>query len=793
MKYVQKIPGIEDLVYAHRGNVVHHCLENYYPDKKMSIPEVKEMFNKEWKKFKLDNSKLKNKKDETWLMILNGINLDLYVTSTELKIYYPDVVAYIDVVNSRDCIISDWKTSTRSEHNEEEYIMQVKFYAWLYYRKFGELPSRTDVKYLKYSGTKAELGCSPTMDDIKEVEKWHKDTRIMMQYYIDNPDKLPPFNTNYFFCPYKHLWNVQEDSIDVKSFIITRYGNYIYVDGLNDFLLNYFADKYSYEKKNAYFIKDKYPNADTTIRLFSKKFKRFPIGFINEVMQSLHDYAVWKNKTPVIKIIDKRYMDKTVIEMPDKLLSGKTLRPYQQEAVDAFVNRKKEGMLEITTGGGKTLVAAEIIRRLRMKTWFIVDKLELLTQAKETFEKNLGLEVGIVGDGKRDIKDINIATIQTVMKILDFSRRFNDVKRQVLNKAWKRYAEANNIIKPEKEKHEEDMTDEEYKLYEKKLDVYKEKQSSFFKSYSFTEDETEYLVKERINIKQDIEEFKDILSECRFLIEDECHKAGAESYYKLGAYMPNTEYRLGITATAFRDDGNDMMMHATLGPILYSLTGQDLIEQGYLMKPQINFFKLSIPKKYITQLENESKNGLLNSEDVYSDFYPNFIVRNKYRNQAIKDICEEYKNETILILVKHIEHGTLLEEMIPGSKYIYGETNKKVREDTLKEFKANKLNVLISTISIFAEGVDIPSLTVIINAAANRGDVKSLQVLGRVLRKDEGKQKALYYDFVDSYTFFGNASKDRMKVFRKEGYKINVFEKDFKEIDSGNYKQTTIN
>src|SRR6056297_1862789 len=144
MKYVQKIPGIEDLVYAHRGNVVHHCLENYYPDKKMSIQEVKEMFNKEWKKFKLDESRLKNKKDETWLMILNGINLDLYVTSTELKLYFPDVVAYIDVVNKKDNIITDWKTSTRSYHNEEEYIKQVKFYSWLYYRKFKKLPSESN-------------------------------------------------------------------------------------------------------------------------------------------------------------------------------------------------------------------------------------------------------------------------------------------------------------------------------------------------------------------------------------------------------------------------------------------------------------------------------------------------------------------------------------------------------------------------------------------------------------------------------------------------------------------------
>ena len=76
MKYIQKIPGIEDLKYAHRGNVVHHILEKYYPDKKLTIPEMKDMFKAEWDGFKLDETSLKNKRDETWLMVLAGINLD---------------------------------------------------------------------------------------------------------------------------------------------------------------------------------------------------------------------------------------------------------------------------------------------------------------------------------------------------------------------------------------------------------------------------------------------------------------------------------------------------------------------------------------------------------------------------------------------------------------------------------------------------------------------------------------------------------------------------------------------
>jgi len=339
MKYIQHIPGIENLVYAHRGNVVHHVLEKYYPDKSMSDKQIKDSFEYEWKFFNLQESTLKTHEDETWQMVCRGIALDLYVTSTELKIYYPDVVAYIDVVNSRDAIITDWKTSTRTNVNEKEYLKQVIFYAWLYYRKFNVLPSYTDVRYLKYTGVKCELGKQPTMADIQEIEQWHHDIRVKMQYYVENPKELPEFNQSNFFCPYKHLWNLNVGGENVSSFVINMYGNFFYVDGLNEFLKTHFNNKYSYEIKAAYFIKLKKPDANTVTRLFSKKLNRFPIGFLKDVMKSLYDYAIWRNKIPNINIIDKRYLDTTKVQMPDHLLSGKTLRPYQQKAVNVFLRQ----------------------------------------------------------------------------------------------------------------------------------------------------------------------------------------------------------------------------------------------------------------------------------------------------------------------------------------------------------------------------------------------------------------------------------------------------------------------
>jgi len=134
------------------------------------------------------------------------------------------------------------------------------------------------------------------------------------------------------------------------------------------------------------------------------------------------------------------------------------------------------------------------------------------------------------------------------------------------------------------------------------------------------------------------------------------------------------------------------------------------------------------------------------------------------------------RGKKILILTKLVDHGKFLEETIPRSKHLYGGTNKKERAEIFKDFTDGNLDVLISTISIFAEGIDVPQLDIVINAAANAGEVKTIQVLGRVLRKLVGKENAMYFDFYDETKFFRLASLARMRALRREGHMVEKVE-----------------
>lgn len=100
-----------------------------------------------------------------------------------------------------------------------------------------------------------------------------------------------------------------------------------------------------------------------------------------------------------------------------------TLRNYQVEALTNLRRAIRAGsraiVLQLPTAGGKTTVAAEVMKGAVAKgnkAWFIVDSVELVNQSHERFEHE-GLETGVImgQDERTDYsKPVQVATIQTL-------------------------------------------------------------------------------------------------------------------------------------------------------------------------------------------------------------------------------------------------------------------------------------------------------------------------------------------------------------------------------------------
>jgi superfamily II DNA or RNA helicase len=223
--------------------------------------------------------------------------------------------------------------------------------------------------------------------------------------------------------------------------------------------------------------------------------------------------------------------------------------------------------------------------------------------------------------------------------------------------------------------------------------------------------------------------FKDV--DC--VVIDEFHHSAAETYQEVNLnHLKNVFYRIGLTATNFRNDGADIALEGVLSEVLYEYPVQTAIEEGYLTKPRFEIVPMP--------MELSASN--------YQKAYKEGIVLNEQRNHTIAEIASEHKNQKMLILVQHKEHGEKLKELIQWADFIHGEEKDDVRQKMLKDFETGKLNCLIGT-SVIGEGVDLPSAEVLIMAGGGKARSQIIQNIGRVLRIKPGKKEALIYDFDD--------------------------------------------
>ena len=88
-------------------------------------------------------------------------------------------------------------------------------------------------------------------------------------------------------------------------------------------------------------------------------------------------------------------------------------RPYQREAVDAWLRASGRGIVVLPTGAGKTIVAFDAIARLGVRTLVVVPTIELLRQWRSGAAQHLTApeaEVGAIGGGERTRGPITIIT-----------------------------------------------------------------------------------------------------------------------------------------------------------------------------------------------------------------------------------------------------------------------------------------------------------------------------------------------------------------------------------------------
>ncbi len=416
---------------------------------------------------------------------------------------------------------------------------------------------------------------------------------------------------------------------------------------------------------------------------------RFPVGLLPRVQEFFSQRGIYvpviDQRTPIIKSSE--------IDISGNLQALKKLpRPYQVMAMEKAVETDR-GIVRIATGGGKTMVAALIAAKLGKPTIVYVIGKDLLYQLQKFFTQVFGFEIGIIGDGKCEIRDINVATVWSVGQALGIK---------------------NNASL-------DDSSDQE-----KNMD------SSKFK-----------------NIKQ-------MLLDARVHIMDECHLAACDTVQAISRHIKG-EYVYGMSASPWRDDGADMLIEAFLGRKIVDIGARNLIDQGYLVEPNIRFLA---PKPYAF------KTG------KYQSIYSKYVVENEQRNgMVIKGAMKLVEQGFVpLVLFHTIKHGDILFKELNknvSTALLSGKDNSNIREKIKTELEDGKLKCLVAS-KIFDIGVDLPILSGLVIAGGGKSSVRALQRIGRVIRPYPGKKVSAVLDFADQAPYLKDHADIRRQIYESE-------------------------
>lgn len=241
-----------------------------------------------------------------------------------------------------------------------------------------------------------------------------------------------------------------------------------------------------------------------------------------------------------------------------------------------------------------------------------------------------------------------------------------------------------------------------------------------------------------------------LITEVDAVFIDEFHHAAAETYQEVNLnHLKNTYYRIGVTATNFRNDGSDLALEAVLSEVLYEYSIAQAIKDGFLVKPEFQII--------------DNKSPIIDGN--YQREYKDCLVNNVDRNALIAGLTGKHKSDSVIVLVQQVEHGELLKKLIPGAEFIHGQEKDSDRQRMMENFRKGKIKCLIGT-SVIGEGVDLPIANVLIMAGGGKSRSQIMQNVGRVLRPFANKTSALVYDFADEGTqYLSEHSRLRREIY----------------------------
>lgn len=257
------------------------------------------------------------------------------------------------------------------------------------------------------------------------------------------------------------------------------------------------------------------------------------------------------------------------------------------------------------------------------------------------------------------------------------------------------------------------------------------------------------------------------------LIGDEAHLYKAKSLTSILTKLDQCQFKLGFTGTLDGTQTHKLILEGLFGAVEHVTTTSELINKKVLADFSIKAIVLSYDNQ--TRFDNKK----LDYQDEI-----NFIINNNKRNKFIVNLAQSLNGNTLL-LFKVISHGTgLYSELVKLREDVYyvdGTVGGLDREELRSVVETKDNAIIVASTGTFSTGINIKNLHNIIFAAPSKSRVKTLQSIGRGLRKSETKTSSVLYDIVDDIKYKSRQNftllhfAERVQMYNQEKFVYKIY------------------
>lgn len=272
--------------------------------------------------------------------------------------------------------------------------------------------------------------------------------------------------------------------------------------------------------------------------------------------------------------------------------------------------------------------------------------------------------------------------------------------------------------------------------------------------------------------------------EFSYIILDEAHHAAGDSYQKVLDYF-TPKFLLGMTATPERCDNAD----------IFEMFDNNVAIEVRLHEAMDE--ELVVPFHYfgITDIDEVNLEGI-NPDDTAA------VAKALKINQRVDYIIKQMNlygydgdKRKCLGFCVNIDHAKFMCEEFNNrginSVYLTGADTATTREKYMKQLEnENDPLEVIFTVDIFNEGVDIPSVNLVLMLRPTNSPIIFIQQLGRGLRKSKGKEFLTVLDFIGNHNraFLIAIALKGSRYYDKDSLKVSV-KNDFMNIPGDTFVQ----